>query len=241
MKLGEAVGLGAAVLGSMGFAAGFFGPMALNPEANQGPMAGIFITGPGGAVLGALVGAILGLLDLPKPRVVAALSGISALGAAVILFFCLPSPQYRGNVVELEITDCASPVAFKDDAFAYWEKRLAAATHARPRDGWKEGFLSMVAGDPGVVVTVKTLRSVGLYENRKPWNKGTFFGGKTWWPRERYFLRGATCAGQAGTVGVYAPRGEQAKDWPAEKLSVFLNLSVLEPATPEQAALLPAR
>jgi hypothetical protein len=53
-------GFGAAVLGSIGFALGFFGPMIFAPEANQGPMLGIFITGPGGALLGAVLGLIYG-------------------------------------------------------------------------------------------------------------------------------------------------------------------------------------
>jgi hypothetical protein len=52
-----AVALGALLVGGAGFAAGFFGPMLLAPGANQGPMLGIFITGP----LGYLVGAGLGL------------------------------------------------------------------------------------------------------------------------------------------------------------------------------------
>jgi hypothetical protein len=51
-----AIGIGAAVFGSIGFVAGFFGPMMLAPEANQGPMLGIFITGPLGALLGAVAG-----------------------------------------------------------------------------------------------------------------------------------------------------------------------------------------
>lgn len=55
-SLGIHVGLGAAVVGGLGFVLGFFGPMILAPEANQGPMLGLFITGPGGAVLGAVVG-----------------------------------------------------------------------------------------------------------------------------------------------------------------------------------------
>src|SRR3569832_1466092 len=50
------VGTGALALGGLGFALGFFGPMIFAPEANQGPMLGIFITGPGGAVLGAVAG-----------------------------------------------------------------------------------------------------------------------------------------------------------------------------------------
>lgn len=56
--LGWAVAQGALLLGAIGFVAGFFGPMIFTPGANQGPMLGIFITGPGGAVLGAVGGAI---------------------------------------------------------------------------------------------------------------------------------------------------------------------------------------
>jgi hypothetical protein len=50
-------GLGAVTLGGLGFVAGFFGPMIFAPEANQGPMLGIFITGPAGVVIGAIAGA----------------------------------------------------------------------------------------------------------------------------------------------------------------------------------------
>jgi hypothetical protein len=50
-------GLGAVILGGLGFVAGFFGPMIFAPEANQGPMLGLFITGPAGVVIGAIAGA----------------------------------------------------------------------------------------------------------------------------------------------------------------------------------------
>ena len=53
-----AMGRGALITGGIGFARGFFGPMIVTPDANQGPMLGIFITGPIGLVLGALGGAI---------------------------------------------------------------------------------------------------------------------------------------------------------------------------------------
>lgn len=43
----------AMVVGAIGFCAGFFGPMLLAPDANQGPLLGIFITGPLGFVAGA--------------------------------------------------------------------------------------------------------------------------------------------------------------------------------------------
>ena len=38
--------------GSVSFAAGSFGPMVLAPGANQGPLLGVFITGPLGALVG---------------------------------------------------------------------------------------------------------------------------------------------------------------------------------------------
>src|SRR5262245_36613361 len=48
--------IGGLALGGIGFAAGFFGPIVLAPDANQGPLLGIFITGPLGFAVGAAIG-----------------------------------------------------------------------------------------------------------------------------------------------------------------------------------------
>ena len=42
----------AVILGAIAFAVGFFGPLVWAPDANQGPLLGIFITGPFGFVFG---------------------------------------------------------------------------------------------------------------------------------------------------------------------------------------------
>jgi len=42
----------AAFVGAITFLLGFFGPLPITPEANQGPLLGIFITGPLGFVFG---------------------------------------------------------------------------------------------------------------------------------------------------------------------------------------------
>lgn len=55
--------LGGVVVGGLGFIIGFFGPLIWAPDANQGPLLGIFVTGPIGFIVGAIAGAILG-----KPR-----------------------------------------------------------------------------------------------------------------------------------------------------------------------------
>ena len=52
--------LGGVMLGGIGFAAGFFGPIFLTPESNQGPLLGIFITGPLGFIAGLLLGGLYG-------------------------------------------------------------------------------------------------------------------------------------------------------------------------------------
>jgi hypothetical protein len=48
----------ALIAGGIGFAAGFFGPILLTPEANQGPLLGIFITGPLGFLFGLVYGVV---------------------------------------------------------------------------------------------------------------------------------------------------------------------------------------
>ena len=49
---------GGCLLGSIGFVAGFVGPIVLTPEANQGPLLGILVTGPGGFLVGLVAGAV---------------------------------------------------------------------------------------------------------------------------------------------------------------------------------------
>jgi len=50
------------VVGIVGFALGFFGPMLFMPQSNQGPLIGIFLTGPLGVVVGALIGCVIGFI-----------------------------------------------------------------------------------------------------------------------------------------------------------------------------------
>ena len=61
MSLVASVFKGALIAGGIGFCAGFFGPMVFAPDANQGPLLGIFITGPLGALLGAIGGVVHGV------------------------------------------------------------------------------------------------------------------------------------------------------------------------------------
>ena len=58
--------LWAVIAGGIGFVVGFFFPILILPTANQGPMLGIFITGPLGFLFGGVAGFIYGLRQRRK-------------------------------------------------------------------------------------------------------------------------------------------------------------------------------
>ena len=128
-------GTWALVLGVVGFVCGFVGPMVFSPDANQGPLLGLFITGPGGALLGAILGLIVGAARPPAAVGRKALVVVSVALAAVCLYFSMPQPQYHANVVDAEIVGCAAPDAIRDKAMDYWDDRVAKVTWAPPRAG----------------------------------------------------------------------------------------------------------
>jgi hypothetical protein len=91
------IGLWVLALGAVGFACGFFGPIALNPGANQGPLLGIFITGPGGAMFGLVAGVVARGLPLSAGQRWRALGALCIASAAGILFFCLPQQRLEAR------------------------------------------------------------------------------------------------------------------------------------------------
>jgi hypothetical protein len=236
------VGTWTAVLGGIGFACGFLGPIVLDPGANQGPLLGIFITGPAGVVLGAFLGNVAAALGLPPGRSMAALGVVGAAGGLTILFFCLPEPQYRAELVEIEVTACELPLARRDAAFAEWEKMLAASPWAHPRADWKETFERDAAS--GAVLTTRVLRHRGLFTERKPWNRGHAVAGPWLTETDRratrpneFYVRAACAAFPAGTRGVYLARGEDSNGWPSRTVSTFLRLRLIEAPSGEDLAL----
>jgi hypothetical protein len=67
-------------VGGIGFALGFFGPMILAPDANQGPLLGMFYTGPLGLLAGFVIGVARTILGYTAgPREVFARTGIHRL------------------------------------------------------------------------------------------------------------------------------------------------------------------
>jgi uncharacterized membrane protein YeaQ/YmgE (transglycosylase-associated protein family) len=111
MALRRSVGFWSLSLGVVGGAAGFFGPMLLNPDASQGPLLGLVITGPGGALAGVVLGHLFRFLPFSDSvRGQALVLSCSLLGLGT-LWFALPEAKRHelrerpGQVVELHVAE----------------------------------------------------------------------------------------------------------------------------------------
>jgi hypothetical protein len=241
----------AAVLGGTGFAAGFLGPIALNPEANQGPLVGIFISGPLGALAGLALGTIFRFLPVTDRLRLRALVLVSTVLALGTLYYCLPEPKVRDYVIEAEVEDCTAPARGFAAALAEWEEAVAYATWVTPPPDWRDTARRSVERDPGRVLTMRVVRRSTIYEHRKPWDAGRLTASAWIEPdeAERYYARDADrdCAAYRGRGrALYMPftdspadRIEPAAVWPPTDTTSFLRLMELRPVPPEYTRLLP--
>jgi hypothetical protein len=163
------------LLGAAGFAAGFFGPILFVPEANQGPLVGIFISGPAGALLGLVLLGICTVIGVSARLQWRLLIGTAIAGALVVLILVQPEPALRGYVMDLEVESCAAPEDTESQVIDYWSKRIADVTWAAARPGWQQSMRDALRQAPGVILTVTVRKQISVWETRKPWNRGSLF------------------------------------------------------------------
>ena len=233
-------GVWALALGVVGGAAGFFGPMLLNPDANQGPMLGLFITGPGGALAGLVLGCIFRILPFTDSVRGQALVLFCTLLGAGTLWFSLPEPVAKVNVIDGTIGSCYSPAKLMPPAIARWEDMVARYPNSPQRENWRDDTARMVRESPGVIVEIELGRRNAVIEHRKPWNHGQLGtrGWQTVHETGRYFGGGTCDSYPAGRHVLLALDGRGSPGWPPEGLSSFLGILELEPVPPQYAKLL---
>jgi len=252
-SIGRAALRWAFVLGGAGFAAGFFGPMVLDPESNIGPIIGILFSGPGGFLIGLAAGALFALLPVPRAaqRAVLVLGSIALVLAT--LWFCLPEPAVRGYVIEARIEACERPSARLDAALAGWQAEVRRVTWAKPSSpDWQAIATETVRRDPGVVLTLRIERKRPIYRHRRPWDRGESSAGAWSAANESkaYYAddEGASCTAYlARPRMLYWPEidpdfdpTKPAKTWPPTDTLGFLSLQRLGPVPLEYRRLLDA-
>jgi len=232
----KAIGRWVLVLGIAGFASGYIGPIILDPEANQGPLLGLLVTGPGGALAGLALGSLARVLPWSTTTERNARLACAAALALGTLWYSLPGPRTRGILLEARIDQCLAPRALEDAAFEDWDGRIARVTWAAPRAGWKEAARRLFERPDGVVLDLTVSSRLAAREQRKPWNRGrtrlepVAGAGEI----QRVFARysGTTCdAYPPGPVRLYyeTTTDPQPGPWPADDLPGLLGLVVAEP------------
>jgi hypothetical protein len=222
------------LFGLAGFAAGFFGPLLLNPEGNQGPLLGLLLTGPAGVLLGVILSALFSRLPLSTKQIFVVMMSLATAGVLVILYFSLPPPELAGYVIDAEIKSCHKPDVLADAAMARWKKELAHVTGFKPRPDWENEMKEKIAQLDGVVIEVQVSRKRGVYENRKPWNAGKKDIDRwhqAWETRPLYVAdAGKTCGNfVVGAKQLYFPQSAApaSRLWPPENAVDFLGLQIL--------------
>lgn len=158
-------------LGTVGFLAGFIGPMILAPDSNQGPMLGIFITGPGGFVLGLglwFLSAMFSWSFKTQQTLLRVASGAIVVGVVAAVFW--PKPNWVGWLYEVEVVSCRAPSADTESVIEDWKKRTTSANWLSPREGWQDEVRKILADDQGSVIEARVLTEKNV-KKEKPFLK----------------------------------------------------------------------
>jgi len=234
------------LLGGVGFAAGFFGPMVFVPESNQGPMVGIFLTGPGGFALGLLLYLLMKARPQPGRAQWILLTVLVGLGTLTTFYLVQPEPATRGYELEVTIERAHAPGESADAVIADWKKQIARVTWAAPRAGWEAQMRTALARDPGMVIEASLLRQRLIKEHRKPWNRGRLFATPWETVREKksYYLRpdDRALAGTPSPARLFLRTDSTAvmrgpELWPPLAPEEFIGYSRLVVVPPDYAAL----
>jgi len=238
--LRKSPGFWALAMGGVGGAAGFFGPMILSPDANQGPMLGLFITGPGGALAGAVLGVVFRFLPFTDSVRLQALTFFCTLLGLGTLWFSLPEPVAIANVIEGAIGRCRRPSALMPAAVAHWEERAARYPNSPQRENWRADTDRMLRDAHGVIVEIEMERRNSIIEHRKPWNRGRLDtrGWKSEHGSTDYFGAGTCESYPPGRHVLLALTSHGTSGWPPNDLPMFLGLLELQPLSASQAELL---
>lgn len=226
-------------LGLLGFLAGFFGPIVLNPEANQGPLVGIFISGPAGAFLGLVMFVLSRILKWNSATQWRLFLLVAPTLVLATLFFVLPQPALRGYRLEIQVKNCQTLSEAREEILKSWDQRVSRVDWVKARDGWRAEMDQKLQRESGVVIEAVLLRYKEMRLHQKPWNHGQPF--ETEWQSantvKTYFVAEPTCEKlPSGASGIYTveatdqvANAQKDQAWPPSEMKGFLPYQTLQP------------
>jgi len=151
------------IVGLVGLVCGYFGPLRYSME--QGPLMGLFVTGPAGFVIGAAAGWVF-----EKARIGGvvreSIFGVLLIGTAwATLALSRPGPQVFGTVREGVIVRCQSPIMRLPTALSMWRATIAADPSVSVRPEWEREVRRVLQDAHGVVIEFVTRRRRNVYRD----------------------------------------------------------------------------
>ena len=208
----------------------------------MGPLIGVFMTGPLGAILGVAGYFISRWLQVSMATQWRVIIGLSVLLVAGTILSSFPAPEFKAFIVNCVVVRCRSINALQDELIASWQERVDNIKSQDPATGWKEKMSATLQAAPGVAIDARILHRTEIRVNRKPWNRGMLFAVDRTKLNEQvsYFDAGASCASYE--VGMplesfveygnrkYAPSGA---DWPPTVLETLVMRGEIRPVPTE--------
>ena len=225
--------LSGVLVGSVGFACGYAGPIYFD-AGDLGPLLGLFVTGPGGFIIGIVTAVLVSRTRLQSTGARGVLVATATVVGVTSLLLSIPESRYVADVMDATPISCRPASDVIPEAVGLWDRRLSEHTDWKSTRGWKDSVPGMAAAEPGIELTMQVHRHRRIDELLKPWNRGRLqpqpwrMGGDHW--STVFFLHreGGTCLGfelgtrQSFAIAVGSPEGT-----PPNVLHFFFGLAAV--------------
>jgi len=136
----------------------------------QGPLLGIFFTGPIAFCIGVIGGLISASRRITIRGNIYLLFAASVLVAGATLYMSMAEPLKLGIVIDAEIRNCRSPELLTEQAIKRWKEIISISQN---RLSWGEiNVPNLLKKDQGVILDLLVYRRKEIRKHRKLWNYG---------------------------------------------------------------------
>jgi hypothetical protein len=173
-------------VGGAGFVAGFVGPVEFLPESNQGPLIGIFVSGPVGGIVGLLLWAVSRGLQIPARAQWWTLLAACAVVSLATLYVIMPGPAPKGDAIDAQVQSCEPAEQALDAAIQTWEERMSRSNWHGIDPNWRNQARQRLLKDQAVLLDLLVLRKT---QSQKEGLRGTADEWSRWVGRRRVSRR----------------------------------------------------